>query len=99
MKAIGRLGSPGGSSGKEPAGQCRRERCESGSKVGKILWLRKWQPSPGISPGEFHGQRNLVGYTPWGCKKSDMTERLSTSLRRFCSLPLQGFNDSVSPLA
>ena len=80
MKAIGRLGSPGGSSGKEPAGQCRRERCESGSKVGKILWLRKWQPSPGISPGEFHGQRNLVGYTPWGCKKSDMTERLTLSL-------------------
>ena len=25
-------------------------------------------------PGEFHGQRILVGYSPWGCKESDMTE-------------------------
>ena len=22
-------------------------------------------------PGEFHGQRNLAGYSPWGCKESD----------------------------
>ena len=29
-------------------------------------------------PGKFHGQRNLVGYSPWGCKESDTTERLST---------------------
>ena len=29
-------------------------------------------------PGEFHGQRSLVGYSPWGCKESDMTERRST---------------------
>ena len=28
-------------------------------------------------PGEFHGQRNLAGYSPWGCKESDRTERLS----------------------
>ena len=25
-------------------------------------------------PGEFHGQRSLVGYSPWGCKESDTTE-------------------------
>ena len=25
-------------------------------------------------PGEFHGQRNLAGYNPWGHKESDMTE-------------------------
>ena len=25
-------------------------------------------------PGEFHAQRNLVGYSPRGCKKSDTTE-------------------------
>ena len=24
--------------------------------------------------GESHGQRSLVGYSPWGCKESDMTE-------------------------
>ena len=28
-------------------------------------------------PGEFHGRRSLVGYSPWGRKESDTTERLS----------------------
>ena len=28
-------------------------------------------------PGEFHGQRSLAGYSPWGCKESDTTERLT----------------------
>ena len=27
-----------------------------------------------LMPGEFHGQRNLVGYSPWSCKESDTTE-------------------------
>ena len=26
-------------------------------------------------PGKSHGQRSLVGYSPWGCKESDMTEK------------------------
>ena len=46
--------------------------------VGKIPWRRKWQPSPVFLPGEFHGQRSLVGYSPWGCKELDLTEQLST---------------------
>ena len=25
-------------------------------------------------PGEFHGQRSLMGYSPWGCTELDMTE-------------------------
>ena len=29
-------------------------------------WRRKWRPTAVLSPGEFHGQRNLVGYSPWG---------------------------------
>ena len=33
----------------------------------------------GILPGESHGQRSLVGYSPWGRKESDMTERLNTA--------------------
>ena len=28
--------------------------------------------------GKFHGQRNLAGYSPWGCRESDTTERLSS---------------------
>ena len=35
---------------------------------------KKWQPSLVFLPGEFHGQRSLVGYSPWGCQESDMTE-------------------------
>ena len=38
-----------------------------------------WQPTPVFLPGEFHGQRSLVGYSSWGHKESDMTERLSLS--------------------
>ena len=39
-------------------------------------WRRKWQPTPGFLPGESHGQRSLVGYSPRGHKESDMTEQL-----------------------
>ena len=44
--------------------------------VGKIPWRRKWQPTPVLLPGESHGGRSLVGYSPWGRKESDTTERL-----------------------
>ena len=44
--------------------------------VRKISWRRKWQPTPVLLPGKFHGQRSLAGYSPWGCKESDTTERL-----------------------
>ena len=39
-------------------------------------WRRKWQPTPMFLPGESHGQRSLVGYSPWGHKESDTTEQL-----------------------
>ena len=42
--------------------------------VGKIPWRRAWQPTPIFLPGESHGQRSLVGYSPWGRKESDTTE-------------------------
>ena len=44
--------------------------------VGKIPWRRKWQPTPVLLPGKSHGQRSLVGCSPWGLEESDMTERL-----------------------
>ena len=34
------------------------------------------QSTPVLLPGKSHGQRSLVGYSPWGCKESDTTERL-----------------------
>ena len=66
------LGLPRWLSGKEFACQCRRYRLDPW--VRKIPWRRKWQPTPVFLPGESHGQRNLVGYSPWGCKELDMTE-------------------------
>ena len=41
--------------------------------VGKIPWRRASQPTPVFVPGEPHGQRSLVGYSPWGHKESDTT--------------------------
>ena len=38
---------------------------------------RKWQPTPVLLLGEFHGQRSLVGYSQWDRKDSDRTERLT----------------------
>ena len=37
---------------------------------------RQWQPTPVLLPGKCHGQRSLVGCSPWGHKKSDTTEWL-----------------------
>ena len=49
--------------------------------------------TPVFLPGESHGQRSLMGYNPWGCKESDMTERLTLSL----SLSyIQGFSCDTS---
>ena len=44
--------------------------------IGKIPWRRKRQPTPVFLPGKFHGQRSLVGYSPWGRKELGMTEQL-----------------------
>jgi len=44
--------------------------------VRKTPWRRKWQSISVLLPGKSHGQKSLVGYSPWGCKESDTTERL-----------------------
>ena len=54
-------GFSGGSA--EPTCQCRRRG------FGKILWRRAWQPRPVFLPGEFHGQRSLMGYISMGSRK------------------------------
>ena len=48
--------------------------------LGSIPQRREWQPIPVFLPGEFHGQRSLMGSSPWGRKESDMTEQLTFSL-------------------
>ena len=37
---------------------------------------KKWQSTPVFLPGEFHGQRRLAGYSPWGHKKLETAENL-----------------------
>ena len=45
--------------------------------VGKIPWTKEWQPTLIFLHGEFHGERNLVGYSQWVHKGSDTTEQLT----------------------
>ena len=48
---------------------------------------RKWQPTPLFLHGKSHGQRNLAGYSSWGCKELDVTEWLNMFiiLHQLCS--------------
>ena len=68
------LGFPGGSAFTEFLGQLG-----DGFHlwVRKIPWSRKWQPTPLFLLGEFHGQKTLEVYSPWGHKELDTTEHES----------------------
>ena len=57
-----------------PVGSDSKETsCQAGDRssiwVEKIPWRKEWLPTPVFLPREFHQQRSLVGYSPWGCKK------------------------------
>ena len=67
---------PGGSDGKESA--CNVGDLGLVSGLGKILWRKKWQPTPVFLPGEFHRQRSLSCFSPLGCKDLNMTEVTDT---------------------
>ena len=56
---------------KNLSANARRPRFDP--SVRKIPWRRKWQPTPVFLPGEFHEQRSLVGYSPWGRRELDKT--------------------------
>ena len=63
-------GFPGDSCGKESTCQWRRRKRRGfNPQVRRIPWRRKWQPIPIYLPGKVHGQRSLMGYSPWGCKE------------------------------
>ena len=65
-------GFPGDSDGKEPA--CNVG--DAGSTLSQEDPLEEEMAThSSFLPGEFHGQRNLVGYRPWGRKELDMTEQ------------------------
>ena len=47
-----------------------KQKTQVWSRIGKIPWRREWLLTPVIFPGEFHGQRSLVGYSPWSHKRA-----------------------------
>ena len=99
------LGLPRWLNGKESTCQCRRhKRHRYDSWVRKISCHRKWQPTPVFFPGKSHGQRSLVGYSPWICKELDLTERprthhthTHTHTHTVCIGQSQSSNLSLSP--
>ena len=62
---------------KKKESPCNAEDLGFDPWVGKFPWRRAWQPTLVFWPGESHGQRSLLGYSPWGHKESDTTEQLS----------------------
>ena len=64
----GWLSLPWWHNGKESTCQCRRRGFDPWSR--KIPWRMEWQHTPVFLPGEPHGQRSLVGYSPLSCKRA-----------------------------
>ena len=50
-------------------------------------WRRQWHPTPVLLPGKSHGQRSMVGCSPWGREESDTTE--VTQQRQPVFLPVE----------
>ena len=86
------MGFPGGTSANDPACQCKR--CGFDTWVGNIRWGRKWQPTLAFLPGESHGQRSLVGYSPWSHRIKHDWACTHTYIER-CEL-LQQINPEIS---
>ena len=59
---------------KDPPANAGDKRSRFNPRVGKIPWRRAWELIPVFLPGEFHGQRSLTGYSPWGHKESETTK-------------------------
>ena len=70
------MGFPDGSAIKNLLAMWRCKKFRFDPWVRKILWRRKWQPMPVFMPGKSHGQRSLVGYSPWVRTESDTTEAI-----------------------
>ena len=68
------VGFPSGSVVKNPPARQETQETWFDPWVEKIPWSRKWQPTAVFLPGESHGWRSLVGYSPWGSKELDMTK-------------------------
>ena len=72
------LGLPCSSDDKESACNAGDPGLIPGS--GRSPGVKEWQPTPVFLPGESHGQKSMVGYSPWACKELDTTEQLTLLL-------------------
>ena len=54
-----------------------------------LIWSREWQSTLVLLPGESHGQRSLVGYSPRGRKELGPTERLHFHFQWLDKTPCQ----------
>ena len=77
-----------------PANAGRPQRPRFNPWVKKMPWRRKWQPTPVLLLGGFHGQRGLAGCSPWGRGESDTTGHLSTRHICGCSAGLPVISSS-----
>ena len=70
------MGFPGGSDSKASAYNAGDLVSIPGFNpwAGKTPWRRRWHPTPVFLPEKSHGQKSLVGYSPWVRKQSDTTE-------------------------
>ena len=62
------------------SGSWKKQESARKTSISASLQRRQWHPTPVLLPGKSHGWRSLLGYSPWGRKESDMTERLHFSL-------------------
>ena len=55
-----------------------QDPCSAGSLGQEDPLEKEWQPTSVFLPGKSHGQRSLMGYSPWCCRKLDTTEHTQT---------------------
>ena len=93
------MGLPRWLCGKESTRQCRRyKRCRFNPQGRKIPQRRKWQPTPVFQSGKSCGQRSLVGYSPWSCKRvrHDLLQKTLKTLGT-CRLKKDFFKNHNNP--
>ena len=76
-----KLGFPGGSVVKNPPAKQKMQVWSLGQED---PLEKEWQPTLTFLPGNSPGQMSLVGYSPWGHERVDMTQRLNSNILKYC---------------
>ena len=73
----------------EPAQSVKNSPAKQETQAWSLGWKdpleKEWPPAPVFLPGEFHGQKSLAGYSPWGRKESHKTKQLNHHHFKICS--------------